>query len=868
MQHIHNATCRHKAVSATSKYRLPRTVVPRRYNLTIDSDPDRDDFQGSVAIELDVLEPVSEIKLNSLELELDNVVLQRQDGTSFSATTVSYDTQTEIATLAFDGVVGRGHWTLSTSFKGVVGTQSSGLFRATSKPDAAGVEHKILCTQFEAADARKVFPCFDEPDFKATFKVNLILDRYYMALANGDGHCSMPLDGNRKMVVFEETVLMSSYLVCFTLGPIVSSDPVVVGGKQLRIWSLPGNENKTKFALEVAAFGVDYFERYFGISYPNGHKIDLVAIPGFSWGGMENVGLIICGDYVLLVDEDADQYQRQSNARIILHELAHQWFGDYVTMRWWNGLWLNESFATFMASKACQAWNTEINEWEQFCHSRENAYRADSIKNTHPIEETIENARDAILLVDAISYEKGCSVLYQFEQFIGEEVFRQGISTYLKRHAFGNTEAADLWDAMEEVCHAEAMTLPIRQVLDTWIKQSGHAEVMVTRSRKDGCIDLTQRPYRLLDVGRKSRKLWPLPVTFAYELDGTVSERKLLVSKKRTTIELGKGFAWVKINAGGTGFYRVRYSPDLLAALIVDSDKNLTAIEKNNLIADAGAFVDAGIMASPEYLDLLQSLTEDSAEPDFARARSAYSELYKLLDEVSRKAFRKRLAKTLKICAGKSSDWETVKSGTATEVMPFASDLWPYHLNLSALIQKASKSVLKAWQADPTSVDDFTAAAAATILHFGKVKMPEEFSAKQTEMRDATPVQLQNYLIQLAARASTKSRAVDVFDLFASALLDHAIRNNNYAAQHVLTNWTKWLEEGLPAVKITRTLRGLASVDNPTEEAQLLELFHKHPHPPVKKEIAKAMELVRAGVLLRKRESTRLGKYVRSRKAA
>jgi puromycin-sensitive aminopeptidase len=875
MQHTHTGACRHKPPQPI-KYRLPRTVVPRRYELTIESDPERTDFEGSVSIELDVLKPVSEIKLNSLELELDNVVLEREDGTSFTGV-VSYDTQTEMATLAFNGIVGSGKWKLSTNFKGIVGTQSSGLFCATSKADEAGVSHKILCTQFEAADARRVFPCFDEPDFKATFKVRLILDRYYMALANGNGFCSMPLEGNRKMVEFEETVLMSSYLVCFTLGPLVSSDPVVVNGKELRIWSLPGKESKTNFAREVAAFGLDYFERYFGIPYPNGHKIDLVAIPGFAWGGMENVGLIICGDYVLLVDDDADMHHKQSEARIIFHELAHQWFGDYVTMKWWNGLWLNESFATFMASKACQAWNSKINEWEVFCNGREKAYRADRVKHTHPIEQTVENARDAILLVDAISYEKGCSVLYMFEQFIGEEVFRQGISTYLKRHAFGNTEAADLWDSLEEVCHGEALTLPdlsIRQVLDTWIKQSGHAEILVSRSTKDGCVDLTQRPHRLLDVGRKTGKLWPIPVTFAYALDGKVTERKLLVSKKRTTIELGQGFSWVKINAGGSGFYRVRYSPELLTALTADVDKTLTTIEKKNLLADADAFVDAGIITSPEFFELLQGLTENSAEPDFEYFSRAFSGLHGLLDEVSSRRFRKGLARTLKDYAAKSGLWESALSAAAQSTgegdaerkpLPFTAHWRPYNLNLSPLVQRASKSVLKAWLADPASLDEFTAGAAAMILTFARVKLPKELADKQLLMRDATPLQMQDYLIRLAERASTRSRKVDVFDLFASAMLDHSAGQRNYGADDVLANWTKWLEEDMPLIQMGWRIRGLASVDNAEVEAKLIELFKQHPYAPVKKEIARALEQIRAGVLLRERESIKLAKYLQDR---
>ena len=880
MKHQHNGACRHQAPEAKElKYRLPRTVVPSRYTLTIDSDPDRSDFNGHVDIEVDVHSPVRSITLNALELELDNIVLSREDGTSFTGS-ASFDSVTEMAELAFNGVVGRGKWVLSIDFKGLVGEHSSGLFCAT-KDGGNGLVHKVLCTQLEAADARRVFPCFDEPDFKAVFQVNLILDRYYMALANGNGVCSVALEGNRKLVEFEETVPMSTYLVCFTLGPIVSSDPVHVNGKELRIWALPGSEDKTAFALGVAAHGLDYFERYFGIPYPNGNKIDLVAIPGFAWGGMENVGLIVCGDYVLLVDDKSDAQHKQNQARIIMHELAHQWFGDYVTMAWWNGLWLNESFATFMASKACQSWNEglesgeKIDEWELFCVAREKAYGADCLKNTHPIEETVENARDAILLVDAISYEKGCSVLYQFEQFIGEELFRQGISHYLKRHAFGNTEATDLWDSLEVVCHAEALTLPIRQVLDTWIKQSGHPELQVRRAKSGGgtaggaksdAIILKQRPFRLLPLGRKNRRTWPIPVTLAYEAGGQVHERKLLVTKAHTRVELAPGFTWVKINSGGSGFYRVHYSQELLAALTSAYD-SLTKIEQNNLVADAGALVDAGIMSGPEFFEMLQGIVENAAAPDFGTFAAYFAGLYSLLDEVARKRLRLKLAHSLRQYALKHELVPVGGSGEESqEPLPFAAHLKPFHLNLSPLIQKASMSVIEGWQADPASVSQFDLSLAAMILGFARVHLPKSLNVTLPKsLRFASAAQLQGYLVRLAARveASQAKNKPDVFEFFASAMLDYSARPNDYATREVLEHWTTWLSDGTPIVSISRSLKGLTNVSEAADEAKLLALFRKHPHPALRKEVARAMEKIRGNVLLRQRESGRLSNYLK-----
>jgi hypothetical protein len=873
--HKHHCLCSHKplALVRESPYRLPRNVLPKHYDLTIDCDPDDDTFKGNVAIDVQVVAAVTQVKVNALNLLLENIVLEHADGTRIDAT-ASYDDKTEIATLTLASEAAAGAWQLKASFSGSVNEECAGLFHA-AKTGKDGVTHNLLCTQFEAAEARRVFPCFDEPDLKATFKLSLILPRYYMALANGNGVYSEALAANRKLVVFEETGVMSTYLLAFAIGPIVCSDPATAGNTEIRVWSLPGHEEESAFALETARFGLEYFEKYFEIAYPHGRKLDLVAVPGFTWGGMENIGLVVCGENVLLNKNGSGGHRAQVNANIIMHELAHQWFGDYVTMRWWNGLWLNESFATFMATKACQAFFPKVDQWLAFCDGREKAYNADCLKNTHPIEETVENARDAIFLVDAISYEKGCSVLYSFEQFLGEEVFRQGIATYLKRHAFANTEASDLWDALEDACKNNKVDVPIRSVMDTWIRQSGFPEILVEQGRKPGTVKLTQAPFRLLDKGRKTGRLWPIPVKYAFSCAGTSEERKALLTRKVTVLSLAEGgenIDWVKVNAGGSGFYRLRYSKDLLAKLTADVDNILSEVERRNLLADAGAYHEACMMPSSDVYLMVQALLASSAEPDYGTYAPFLTGLYGLLDEVGRKRFRKHLAGELKKSATASGAWARAE----VEPLPFVKHWQLFNLNLSPMIQKASLLMNAAWQKDSAAVDAMDAALTGMILSFGPKKLqalvPKELADQRLKARPASALQLQAYLMRLAELAADTGKKLDVFELFASAILDHSLKSNNGPAELVYSNWLSWTgqkakgddehpivdpdpDKRLPEIAISQNLRRIMSVDNAEDERQMRELFSKYPYPLVQKEVDKCLERIRASVLVRERES-------------
>ncbi|HYN98045.1 MAG TPA: M1 family metallopeptidase, partial [Actinomycetota bacterium] len=427
-------------MESADRYRLPRNVVPSRYELTLEPDLQAARFLGEVSIQVDVREPLDEILLNAKELEIDEVWLER-NGTRLEAS-ASFETDTERCRLKLSGTADAGAWTLHSRFRGILNDKLEGFYRS-SFTDPEGKDRVIATTQFESTDARLAFPCWDEPDLKATFAVTLVVPDGVLALSNGAEVSNEPTGDGRRRVVYAETMKMSTYLVAFVVGPLGITDPVDASGTPLRVAYPPGRDNLTDFALESGAFALKYFAGYYGIAYP-ADKLDLVAIPDFAAGAMENLGCITFRETALLVDpEGATQQELQRVADVVHHEIAHRWFGDLVTMRWWNGLWLNEAFATFMEMKCTDAFRPQWDRWVDFGISRTAAFEVDSLESTRPIEFEVVSPKDADGMFDILTYEKGAAVLRMLEQYLGEDAFRDGVREYLKSNAYGNTDTTD-----------------------------------------------------------------------------------------------------------------------------------------------------------------------------------------------------------------------------------------------------------------------------------------------------------------------------------------------------------------------------------------------------------------------------------------
>ena len=596
-----------RPVPSEADYRLPRTVIPSHYELMLTPDLGEASFAGHVAVDVAVVEPVSEIVLNTAELTLHDATLINSDGQQLGAT-VETDEEAERSTLRLDGTAAAGAWKLEISFDGILNDDLRGFYRSVYT-DPNGVDKTIATTQFEATEARRAFPCWDEPDLKATYGVTLIVDDGLTAISNGAEAERTDAGGGKVAVRFVDTIKMSTYLVAFIVGELDVTDPIDVDGIPLRIVYPSGKGNLTGFALDAAAHSLRYYAEYYDIPYPGG-KMDKIAIPDFAWGAMENMGAVTYRETALLVDPHrATQTEMMRVAEVIAHEIAHMWFGDLVTMKWWNGIWLNEAFATFASMKCIDAYRPDWKLWLTFSSDRVHSMETDALAATRPIEVPVASPEEANAMFDSLTYEKGASVLRMLEQYLGEEVFRLGVSNYLKENAYGNTDGDDLWSAL-----ADASGEPVKEIMDSWIFQGGFPLVGV--DGEPGDYTLTQQQFRYLGEGDQ---LWKLPVVFR----SSEGEQRMLIEGGSASVAAGDDLV---VNAGADGFYRVAYSPELRAGLRKRLP-TLSGEERYAAISDAWADVLKGGSDAADYLRLVAGLGSESEVDVWQRILAGLSEL-------------------------------------------------------------------------------------------------------------------------------------------------------------------------------------------------------------------------------------------------
>jgi puromycin-sensitive aminopeptidase len=582
-------------VTEEARYRLPRTAVPRRYDLVLHPDLDAATFAGTVDVQVEIREPLDEIVLNADELEVTSGWLRR-DGARLSVRDVRLEPETERAHVRLDGVAEPGEWVLHLEFGGRLSDRMRGFYRSTYESED-GSTRTIATTQFESTDARRAFPCWDEPDLKAVFGVTLVVHDGHLAISNGPEISREPDGDGRVRVRFADTMPMSTYLAAFVVGPMEATDPIDVEGVPLRVVHRPRKGDLARYGLEVGAFCLRYFADYYGIPYPDA-KVDLVALPDFAQGAMENLGCITFRESLLLVDpEKATQPELASVADVIAHELAHMWFGDLVTMRWWNGTWLNEAFATFMEILAVDAFRPEWERWTQFLRTRSSAFEIDALQSTRPIEYPVDSPDDAAGMFDTLTYTKGAAVLRMLEQYLGADRFRDGIRKYLADHRFGNTETHDLWDAIEA-----ATGEPVRRIMDGWIWQGGYP--MVAASRANGEVQLSQRRFTL--SGEEQDGVWDVPLLV--RAGGRTTP--VLVEPAGARVS-APAEAAVVVNAGAHAFARVRYEGSLLER-IAGSLAELSKDERTQLVDDAWAAVVAGRSSAAEFCRFAGSFRDET----------------------------------------------------------------------------------------------------------------------------------------------------------------------------------------------------------------------------------------------------------------
>ncbi|HVU49378.1 MAG TPA: M1 family metallopeptidase [Polyangia bacterium] len=843
-------------------FRLPLDVRPKAYRADVSVDMAANTFEGGISIELSLERPVTEIHLHAVGLEVLGAHVHLI-GRSIDATT-SVDAESETVTLAFAQPVPVDHSaTLELGYRGAFSPGLRGLYRAGG----------LAVTQFEAADARRLFPCFDEPAFKATWELALSgVPAGAVALSNSVVVSDVPDGEGTRRVTFARTPVLSSYLVATVVGEIVASEPVTARSVPIRTWSVPAKRHLTAFAQRTAAAVLPLLEDYFGLPYPFG-KLDQVGVPDFEAGAMENAGCITFREVALLLDEATAPLAVQKRvAEVITHELAHQWFGNLVTMVWWDDLWLNEAFATWMAYKIVDAWRPEWRIWMDFEGGKGSAMLLDSLQAAHPIRAEIANAEEAGESFDAITYEKGGAVLRMIEGFLGEDKFRDGIRLYMRRHREANATADDLWGAL-----AEASGQPIVALANGWIRKVGYPVVSLSLDAS-GRVSLAQRRFFADPDARETGEptTWLVPMVLRFrDARGTQEQRVLLDEREKTVTLAAVGpVSWCLGNAEARGFFRTAYDAPTLARLLPELPA-LRPAERMTLVSDQWALVRAGVVPIAAFLDLVASLgnEEDHVVLDDLVGRLATIE-HRHLDEGERGRFEAFVRQLLGPRAAKLG-WGGPREDDETRLRRAAL------LRAMVLLARDPAAVGEAVRrlpprdgapgVDPNLLDVVVTATARTA----DGATFEELRRRARE--EADPAAKRRYLHALArvedpalsTRAVELALAADVpmqdFTSYLSVLLSNRATREE-AWRLVKTRFHEVRAKADSPMLLRRLVEALAALPERRHLEEITAFLESHPLEGAKQATAQTLERLRMDVALRERLLPAVATWLRARR--
>ena len=894
--------------------RLPGGVVPRHYRIELDVDLDGAAFTGTVGIDIDISETVDAIVCNAADLDIAEAFITRGDslkpgedgdggearaggggpgepGAGARRLGVALDPESERLVLnePTGSGFGPGRARLDISFSGALNDQLRGFYRSTYADDA-GRTRTIAATQFQSTDARRAFPCWDEPAFKATFEAALVVDDALLAVSNTAETGRRPAGDGRVRIGFAPTMAMSTYLVAFVVGPLEATEPVTADGVPIRVVHRPGRGAQAAFALETAAHALGWYSRYYGIAYPS-DKVDLVALPDFAFGAMENLGCVTFREVLLLVDPAAaSQPELERVAMVINHELAHMWFGDLVTMAWWEGIWLNEAFATFMETACTDAYRPEWKVWSSFGRARAAALAIDALDATRPVEYPVATPADAEDMFDVLTYEKGAAVVRMLEQFLGPEAFRDGVRLYLRRHAYANTATTDLWDALEEVSGQ-----PVRSMMDGWIYQGGYPAVSA-RPDGEGGLAVAQRHFTLDAARADDARTWAVPLRIrSAESDdgggetadgtpptpsasatgvggeaggeGSGGETRFLLEGTRGVVP-GVYGSVATINAGGTGFYRSELDAGARAAVAADGPGARSAEERHGLIDDAWAMTLSGAMSAPELVELMAG--GFAAERDlnvWQAMAAAWAGLRRIVDGPAADGLGRIIAE--------SSD--EAMAAVGWDARPGDDDRTRELRAVLVRLRGATADDPAAVEACRSRLDDpdpsMAAAALTVTAHHGGA---DDFARIRDRFaRAADPQSEQRHLMALAdfghpeLVTSILGETLDgeVRTQDGPYLIRRALANRRVGAaawDFTAANWDE-LARIFPSNSLARMLEGIVGLDRPEQAERVRSFLADHPVPQGAKQIAQHLERLEINVDFRHREADRLATAITER---
>ena len=824
-------------------HRLPTHVVPNRYQLELTPDLSAAEFVGSVLIDVEIVTATKEIICNAAELEIVSAAIVFDDQSRVCCEHY-LDATTERLHLQPASAVPAGHAQIEMAYRGILNDQLRGFYRSTFT-DESGVAQTIATTQFQSTDARRAFPCWDEPAFKARFSTTLLVDQEHLAISN-TSIISEKVIGPKRQVRFAETMPMSTYLVAFVVGPLQVSSPIDVDGVPVRLVHRPGRGHLVAFALDVARHALRWFSDYYAIAYP-ADKLDLVAIPDFAFGAMENLGCVTFREVLLLIDpEQATQTELQNATAVICHEIAHMWFGNLVTMKWWEGIWLNEAFATFMEISCSDAFRPDWQSWNTFCRGRAAAFATDSLRSTRPIEFAVATPDEAEQMFDVITYEKGAAVLRMLEQHLGAMRFRDGVRHYLLKHQYANTNTSDLWDCLEANSGKS-----VRRMLNEWIYQGGYPLIEL-RDTANG-VTISQRHFTLDPANSDSRN-WAIPLRIRTRQGDAERLQTLLFDTPQTTLSNTSLDNLVTVNADGSGFFRTRPSATTIAAAVAGE---LTPSERHSVIDDAWALTVAQEMSVKAFLGLTFSFAHECDPIVWQALAASLTHLSRFVDErtAHSTAFTTEVAALAQRALTQIGlrpqlhETDRVKEMRATLIV------------LLGTVAKDAEVIRETAQLRHHHDTTLAAAALTVIAHHGS---RSEF----TEIRDLAKLATDPQTEQRHLRALTDFRHLDLIDELLGAihsgevrtqdgpyLIRRALANQSVGGQvweFVVTNWES-LTARFPSNSAARMLEGIVWLDHPKQVTAVNNFLATHPVPQGETQISQHLERQRINAALRAR---------------
>jgi puromycin-sensitive aminopeptidase len=844
-------------MAAVTRHRLPYTVTPTRYDLVLEPDLATSTFRGEATIAVDVHEPVTAVVLNAADLVVEEAAVDGRPAR------VAYDAEAERVTFTVAEAVPAGQATITVRYRGTISEELRGFYRSTAT-DEQGRTHTLAVTQFEAPHARRAFPCWDEPDRKAVFSITLVVAAGLTVVSNGREVASEPMGDGRRRVRFADTIRMSTYLVAFVIGELETTPPVDVDGVAVRVVHVPGKGHLADYGLRVGAHALRWYSEYFGIPYP-GDKLDLVAVPDFAFGAMENLGAVVFREVLLLVDPTAVSRQElQRVTDVICHEIAHMWFGDLVTMSWWNGIWLNEAFATFMEVHGTDTFRPDWRRWDEFSLARTQAFDVDALSHTRPVEYPVETPADAEGMFDVLTYEKGGALVRMLEQYLEPSVFRDGIRRYVATHQLGNTETADLWDALEA-----ASGVPARRIMDSWIYQPGFPEVRASLGDDGRHLRLAQRRFTYAGAdalpAEAADTQWGVPL-LVRTAGGT---HRVLLDGPEVVVDLGEPTEHVVVNAGSFGFVRVTYTDELRAALAERAGGTLSSVERYTLVDDTWAGVLAASVPATSFLDLCRSLDREDDPVVWRAMVSGLGQLAWIVDGAALDALR-AFVRTLVRPQRESLGWEPAPTGEPDDVRALRGLLIAVAGGLGADqdVRARAREILDRAAADPASIDqEVQAAVVAVVAASGGVDDFERFVDRWH--RASTPQEEQRFLYALGdftdpdliRRVVALAFSDEVRPQNAPLMLARTLANRTCAGaawSALRERWDDLVDRFAPAL-VARNIFGAARLmTDATVVDDMVRTVRARPLPSAMRTVEQHLERQRVSLALRERESARV----------